>query len=181
MCQAFFIHAPKSSKNGSSRINTDCINKINDFLKLFYLNTQCIRNKIDELHFFLGNKAFNILCFAEHWLVNNEVNFYKIEGFNLASIYCRNNLKNGGVSIMVSNDTTFSEIDIKLYCIEQSLEVVAIYILKFNMLVMSLYRSPKGDLDLFFTKFETILLRFSKLNHRVLICGDFNIDFNVHS
>lgn len=41
-------------------------------ISLLCLNTQSIRNKTDLLTGYLADKSLDILCFAEHWLYDEE-------------------------------------------------------------------------------------------------------------
>ena len=66
--------------------------------------------------------------------------------------------------------------------IEQHAEFAAVKISDQDIVIISFYRSPKGNVDIFLERLENAL-EFITLNHknRVVLCGDFNIDVNVYN
>lgn len=50
-----------------------------------------------------------------------------------------------------------------------------------NLIIISLYSSPRGDLEIFQNKLEEILLTFVKKKAKIVICGDFNIEMCIEN
>lgn len=189
MYKTFFIPASKTNTKPSlaaackqtQAVPIDC-STIDSAINsdIFYINIQCIRNKIDELEMFLINKNFKALCLVEHWLRNEEIDFYKLNGFILSSIFSRTQFKNGGVSIFIRENIDFNEINMSSFCIEKDFEIVAIVLLNIKIILVCLYRSPSGNVNTFFEKLEYVLKYFNDMKMKVVICGDFNINVNTN-
>jgi len=112
---------------------------------------------------------------TEHWLTKDEEEDIILENYVNASIYCREKKTKGGSVIFVKNNLTYEVIDLRELQKELDFECVAIVIS--NIIIMAVYRSPDGDVDCFLRNLEIFLNKFSLKNKRIVICGDFNIDF----
>jgi hypothetical protein len=67
----------------------------------------------------------HLICFSEHHLQKEEINIIHIPEYNLASAYCRSNLKWGGVGIFIQ-DIKFTNINLLKFNKEQDLEISAV-------------------------------------------------------
>jgi endonuclease/exonuclease/phosphatase family metal-dependent hydrolase len=69
------------------------------------------------------------------------------------------------------------------HCIEQDFEVCAIKLSNspINLCVLSLYRSPSGNVDAFILKLEEILNILFQNQLNLVICGDFNVSFMTNN
>jgi hypothetical protein len=88
-------------KTGSSRIQST-LNKETQRSKKFRIlhpNIQYIRNKTEQLTAFLLTTIPNILAIPEHGLKVDEITQCTLEGYTLASYFCRKEHKGGGVAI----------------------------------------------------------------------------------
>lgn len=126
------------------------------------------------------NYELNFICLTETWASPTSINYFNLTGFVLGSSYCRNNFKGGGVAIFLKNDLEFKEIDLQSYCLDKHIEICALS-WKINKtaktgVILSCYRSPSGDIDIFFNVLLSILNFIYKPNINILLCGDFNID-----
>lgn len=148
------------------------------FLSLNFLqaNTQCIRNKINELEYISQNLKLDVMCVSEHWLTVDEINIFCPKGFIIADAYCRVVHKNGGSAILIRDSMGFEKVDVGDFCSEIDCEMSCIKLIEHKVLVISLYRSPNGDIEKFFQLFEEALRKVSKNGLRLVVCGDFNIE-----
>ena len=69
-----------------------------------------------------------------------------------------------------------------LFEFEFDFEICCVKFCEENIIICSLYRSPDGNIDIFFEKLEELLQLLSdNSNNRVLIGGDFNINFLIQN
>lgn len=121
----------------------------------------------------------NILCLCEHWLTDNEIKLTFLNNFTLLSYYCRDESMGGGVSIYgkTANNDHYQEIfELKSLCVAKHFECCGIRSHKEKMNIISLYRTPDGNFEIFMNKFEELLSKISVIGYRNVICGDFNIN-----
>lgn len=112
----------------------------------------------------------------------NEMTQIKFDNYDVISYFCRKLHIHGGVVVLtnhkISKDFVTRD-DIGLLSIEIHCEICAVQSDKHKLLIITLYRSPLGDFNIFldtFTKLLNIINR-NKQN-TVIINGDFNINFN---
>lgn len=114
---------------------------------LLFCIAQSLRNKILELDMFLRPISVKVLCVYEHWLTHDGYIYFKPDGYEFGSIYCRENIKHGSV-IFVSNDTSLEIIDVQKFRVDKRFEVCAIKLKDLKLFVTCLYRTPDGDIKL---------------------------------
>ena len=138
---------------------------------------QSIRNKTNELEVFIAeNIYYDFLIFNEHWCSQDELKYVNIENYTLVSEFSRTNYSHGGVAIFAlykykcSNITQINMISDKLSC-----EVSAIDTGKSR--IMTVYRSPNGDFNIFIEKISLALDILTKSNELIFVSGDFNVQF----
>lgn len=124
--------------------------KSNTTFKILQVNLQSIRNKLLELEIVCKNNNIDIVCVSEHWLLDEEVNLYIPSGYVSASYFCRKIRKNGGVSIFVKEGIHFEPVDLSQFNSEMDCELCCARFNKQNITVVSVYRSPQGDINTFF-------------------------------
>ncbi|XP_044766826.1 uncharacterized protein LOC123322842 [Coccinella septempunctata] len=107
----------------------------------------------------------------------SRVNFGNL---NVASSFCRNTSRHGGAAVFVSKEIQCRELlNITKYSVEKEIEIAAIRLPVLRVVLVALYRPPSGDYSTFLSALEFVLeecLR-SHGDDRVLLVGDFNIDF----
>lgn len=131
----------------------------------------------------------NIFVISEHGFDSVFTNYFKLNNYKLVDIYCRENSKFGGVAIFADLNVNCEKIIFNLNK-EKDFEISAAkFTFKSNSIathfvVIGLYRSPGGDLKVFFEKLEMLLILVTNKNTQFVILGDFNIDIlktdNIH-
>lgn len=153
---------------------------------LYHQNIQCLKNKINQLEIELNEHNIDILCLTETWVQPCELDAIHINGYIKKSNYCRNVYNNGGISIFHKSSlnigideitalTKFSrDKDIELAGIEMVVDHKKIKI-------VTIYRSPTGDINIFFETLEMLLDNLLKDKSLLIVCGDLNIDYLSNS
>lgn len=102
----------------------------------------------------------------------------EIEGYEIANFFCREKHLHGGVGIYVRKGITYTKIETS--SIEKQFECTAISCnTKHKLVIITLYRSPDANLDVFLNKLNETLSSISDKckKSQILLCGDFNVDF----
>lgn len=151
----------------------------NDLSILFY-NVQGLRGKVSQFEAFLVDKGAHILCLNEHWLNRDEMDTLNIAGFVRASSFCRTVHLRGGVGIFVNCSLKIMPLpfDAEDLSVEVHFEVTGI--IYNDVQVITVYRSPSGDFDLYISKLSDLLDRLD-LKKGIVIAGDFNVHFELES
>lgn len=119
-------------------------------LKIVHQNIQGLRNKLDLIEIFIELESPDVLCFTERFLKLNEICTLKLNGFILASSYCREICKNGGSCIFVKENIQFEVLNVTQFCLEKHCEIAALKInLNPELIVIVVYRTPLGSFNLF--------------------------------
>jgi len=108
----------------------------------------------------------------------DELNNINLGHYILGSQYCRQSLKQGGVSIFVSSDIQFHTINLDRFNKEKDLEICTLRIglPHKNLIIICTYRSPTGNFKHFINQLEVILDSLHKVSTNLILCGDFNIN-----
>ena len=150
---------------------------------ILQINTQCLRNKLLQLE--ANQFNHNILCFSEHWLTDNEIKQLKIPNYTIISHFSRQFHGHGGVAVAAIDclaDRFFPRDDLKSLSVEMNCEICAIQSETLKVIVITVYRPPSGNYEIFFDIMQHTLDQVTKLNYSLFINGDFNINFaNVNS
>jgi exonuclease III len=83
------------------------------------------------------------------------------------------------VCIFVRKDQHFNKIDISHHHKEQDLEICAILLVTktSNLIILSLYRAPSGDVKEFQMRLDAILKYLYSPKSEFIVCGDININY----
>lgn len=142
------------------------------------MNIQSLTNKIDQLEIELNNYNIDVACITEHWLKNTIHNKYIIKDYEITSAFCRKNYKHGGTLILLKRGVEYENLnEINEMSVEKDIEIAAIKMIKLNIIVVSLYRSPEGNMDIFAEILSDALNLIIQYNTKIFIVGDFNINF----
>ena len=146
--------------------------------KILLQNIRGIFHKTDELLISLEETSPHVLCITEHHLRMDELNNINLGHYILGSQYCRQSLKQGGVSIFVSSDIQFHTINLDRFNKEKDLEICTLRIglPHKNLIIICTYRSPTGNFKHFINQLEVILDSLHKVSTNLILCGDFNIN-----
>ena len=120
----------------------------NNLLKVYHQNVRGLKGKINELLFSFLTQSPHIICLIEHHLKDYETDVTPIPNYKLGAKYCRQNLKNGSVSIYTHDTLTFSKSNVLKHCKEQDIEICAVQLKlqKNTVIILCLYRAPSGNL-----------------------------------
>jgi hypothetical protein len=92
---------------------------------IFICNAQSLADKLVELEVILAGKNYSAICVCKHWYTSDTLVYGCLNGYNLATAFCRTNKTRGGVAIYVRDEIRFQVLDIKQFCFESHCEVVA--------------------------------------------------------
>lgn len=122
------------------------------------------------------------LCITEHWKTEEQLMIYGIENFHLISSFCRQENEHGGSAIYARKSIQCKErTDVKTLSISGQFECSACEWKrnKEKIIVMSIYRPPTGDINIFINRLDEALCLFCHENATIIVAGDFNVDLLV--
>lgn len=128
---------------------------------------------------FLNHNNADVAALTEHWLNNERILTTKIDGYILASCYARTYKMHGGSCIFVKHGVSCIELtQLKQKSVELVLECSSIEITEHKLIIINIYRSPRGDLQHFFAILEEILdiVIKTRKTYNLVLTGDFNIN-----
>lgn len=146
---------------------------------MFHLNIQGQRNKISDLEILIEQKSPDFVCLSEHWATYDEIEYLKLNNYNLSSCFCRRMLKHGGVSIYSKSGLADIEvIDLDFVNSEKTFEACSIKCDYYKLIIVCVYRTPDSDIYSFVMHFEEMVIAFknSFFSFKVIVLGDFNVD-----
>ena len=137
---------------------------------VFQLNIQGLGNKSTVLETFLLENAgkFIAVCLCEHWLRDYEISQCVVAGYHVAAYFARSVKIHGGVAIFMRNNVKYIPIDLSNFCVEVEAEIAAVKIPDQRLIVISIYRSPAGDLNTFMSILSRVfqyLCEFFQCHH----------------
>jgi len=152
-------------------------------MNIYHQNIRGLATKLGELISHLHPHYPHILCITEHHLKQQQIKHTSMEDYNLTASYCRNQFEKGGVAIFVHKSIQYSNINIDKYCKDKDIEICALKLTyhTLKICIITLYRSPTGDMNFFLLKLDRVLHTLYNLSHHIILCGDFNIDYLVES
>lgn len=175
-------NAMTTDKRTKARLHEKVNNKN---LSILHINICSLRNKVGEVEVFLRNKVgveYDIICFSEHHMHENELNSLVINDYRIVSNYCRKHNKKGGTIILSKpNIISKDRQDIVKDTIEMHCEISAIEITQLNCIIITVYRPPSGNFHVFLNSITNILNKLDLLNNLIILNGDFNIHFNQNN
>jgi exonuclease III len=120
----------------------------------------------------------DILCLSEHWLREEYIKLIRFDKFKLASNFSGSKSDHGGSCIFVKHYVQTKEIN---YLQEKDFEMTAVEIMDYKLIIVFVYRSPDGDFSTFFRSLESVIQKDEERNKRLILCGDWNINFMQES
>nr|CAI5855910.1 unnamed protein product [Callosobruchus analis] len=161
----------------TSEDNTEQCLVFDPNLLLLNINTMSV-NKIDMLCTDISTyKDLYFLCLVEIGVKSNSVDNFYIEGYYLATFYCRPQ-HCGGVAIWVKSFIISEPVNLNHFCIEQSFEVCALSVSfgQNKYIILNCYRSPSAHVDIFMDRLTDVLQFLYRPYINIIVCGDFNLD-----
>lgn len=127
----------------------------------------------------LHESSPDIICISEHWLKVDEIACLKVDGYILASYFCRSEYFRGGVCIFCKAFIKYKVINVSKFCTEKCFEMCGIEINfnNCNYIILAVYRSPLANLNDFFVNLTSVLDFLYTINKPIFIAGDFNLNF----
>lgn len=150
-------------------------------LNVFHLNIRSIRNKVGDFEAYMQakNHDYDVLCFSEHFLAKDEIESFCLNGYYTAAFYARSLHMHGGTIIFCKSNIEYKpKNDLGLLSIEMNCELSAVELNKLNIIIITVYRPPDGDFNVFLGAMTTLLDKISNMDKYIIINGDFNIHFN---
>eukprot|EP00745_Piridium_sociabile_P033008 TRINITY_DN5647_c0_g1_i9.p1 TRINITY_DN5647_c0_g1~~TRINITY_DN5647_c0_g1_i9.p1 ORF type:complete len:921 (+),score=13.12 TRINITY_DN5647_c0_g1_i9:226-2988(+) len=148
-----------------------------DGLRIGYLNTNHVINKLDEISSILYNsgKEFHLFCCAESRLTNHISDAdVSIPGYNTVRLD-PNLPKQTGLILYISQSVTYKRIySFEKYCVESIWIEVNLKKSK-PLFVGFLYRNP-SELTDWFDRFSEMMEAVTLIGNESILLGDFNID-----
>ena len=147
---------------------------------LLLINVCSLAHKTSEIEidFQSVDNGYKFLCFTETWLSNDSINCFNFNNFSLSSYYCRNTFSHGGVGIWSRMGLNVCNIELKEFCIDKHIEICGVKWLDGDeiYIILVCYRSPTGDLILFYNGIYSVLSSLFTLSVKIILCGDINLD-----
>lgn len=164
-------------------------NKMNKF-RIMHLNIQSLRNKTNSLELLLDSltPTPHVIGISEHWLDPYEKDSMYLNQLIISSCYVREagNNAHGGSCILLHRSLEYIELtDITALSIERQIEISAVMLEKFNLIIVCIYRPSGADINIFMASLQKMLEKLEPkiLNNRnrLCLCGDFNLDLDCAS
>ena len=88
--------------------NCDSFTRNNSVI-VYHQNIRSVTNRSDEISINLQMNHIepHLICLTEHHLTNSEIIKFSLDGYTLASSFCRKYFQGGGVCILISNNIGF--------------------------------------------------------------------------
>jgi len=180
ICHHNLVNIALNSNNNQPIINS--VPKIN----IGVLNCRSLRNKTDFIQDHIIDNNLDVMAMTETWLSSNEaantayINTLTKAGFNFNHVP-RTDRKGGGVAVLTHNSLkvqrtqTFTSLSFE--SIELSISAISV-----NLRLVVIYRMPPSSRNkikqsLFIDEFTDLLEKLSAENGKLIIVGDFNINW----
>lgn len=128
--------------------------------KFCHLIIQCLRNKLLELEILSQEHGYHPICLIKHLLSEKELFAVNIQGFSVVSSCCRTQKWHDRVCILEKNE---------VYCVvlllinnySEDINFKDAGIVFNNVHIITVYRSPLGNLDILKQNLSVILFQRS--------------------
>jgi len=150
------------------------------------LNCRSLRNKTDFIHDHIVDNNIDIMAMTETWLSSNEaantayINTLTKGGFNFNHV-ARTDRKGGGVAVLTHSSLQVQRTQTYKSSSFESIEL-SISAISVNVRLVVIYRMPPSSRNkikqsLFINEFTDLLERLSAENGKLIIVGDFNVNW----
>lgn len=152
--------------------------KFNKGIRIGYLNTNGMQNKISEIRQFLQKNSFDAFACAETKLKTSHTNsMFEIDGYNFIRLDRTQN-NGGGTCMFINRAHKYHEVKFDV-AFPEFVEVIPIKIYpKFRkpFLIISVYKPPYVNYNTFLSSLDSLLFHVNQLNVTYFLLGDFNIN-----
>ncbi|MDR2880066.1 MAG: endonuclease/exonuclease/phosphatase family protein [Fusobacteriales bacterium] len=151
-------------------------------LSVLHQNVQSLKNKLLELDMVLKLSLgdIDVLCFTEHWVKEDYLNLIHIDQYKLVSYFSRKKHEHGGSCIYVKEGIRTKEINyFNNLNEEKEFEMSVTELIDYGFIVLCIYRSPDSDFQIFVKKLELVMQKTQLKKKKLIICGDWNLNFMV--
>lgn len=161
------------------------INKLNNTrqkhdntFNLIHMNIRSIKKHITELQCFISeiSNKIHIISLSESWVSQHlDLKYIFLNNCQLINTVS-NQKQNDGVINFISNDCSFSYKEIRFT--EANCLITNVTSVNSTYCVISVYRSPNGNANIFLEQLQDILYNITTENKNIniIFCGDINID-----
>jgi exonuclease III len=124
-----------------------------------------------------------VLCLIEHHLDGDEIPHLNMDNYTMGAFYRIRYFKMSGACIYVQNNLNTGNINLDNFWCDKDIEAcaVSINIASLKTCILTIYRSPSSNYDIFLGKLELILQKLSENKVKVFVCGDFNVNYIENS
>lgn len=179
LLRVFFVASNNSNKK-TSFIKSKQRTHSKASTSIIHQNVQSIGNSIDKINDTLTDHSdCKIFCVSEHWKSEGQLKQLGIKNFKLTSWFCREEGHHGGAAIYVHQSISVkSRTGLGRLSVCGVFECAAIECRLGNtaILVVTVYRPPSGDINLFKNIMEQLVAKVFYENKPIFITGDFNIE-----
>lgn len=139
-------------------------------IKICHVNVQGFLNNHSSIELFLKTNNIDILCVSEHWM-REDMNNFHFGNYGIASAYARKSHIHGGTLIL--NRLGFEVTDvqsIRNLSIECEVELCAasLKISGYKLIIISGYRPPSGNINIFIDCLSQALHRASDCSKNII-------------
>lgn len=128
---------------------------------------------------YLSERNVSVCCVTEHWASDDILQRINLPNYIVAESFSREAGKYGGVAIILKEKIQFEKIpSLKLLSKEGHAEVSGVRVTDRNLIVIGIYRPPRGNFECFLSILNESLNQVQSTDHSpVCVLGDFNVDF----
>ena len=136
-------------------------------------------NKKEELLNFLTRNSRQIICITEHHLIDEDLEGITLYPYALGVKFCRRMHKCVGVCIFIQDNIHYTNINTDRYSSEKDIEICAVKlnILSLTIVIITVYRSPTGNIVNFLDNLEAALNQIYNNTADIILCEDFSINY----
>jgi hypothetical protein len=122
-------------------------------------------NKLLDIDLVLKSSLENIdvLCFTEHWILEDFLNSIQLDQYKLVSYFGRSKYNHGGSCIYVKSSICTKDVKcLQGISIEKDFEIAISELVSYGYVVACIYRSPNGDFKVFLKNLELVIQKIVK-------------------
>jgi len=149
---------------------------------VLHQNIQSMRNKLLDIDLVLKarEKNIDVLCLTEHWVQEDYLTTIQIDQYKLVSYFGRKTHKHGGSCIYVKKSILTRDVHyLGGISVEKDFEMSVVEVVTYGYIIVCIYRSPDGNYIQFLKNLELVIQKIQSKRKKLLLCGDWNLNFLV--